>query len=266
MRELLPAGVFAMNVPASTLDQMFSATAIKVEITRFVDSSQPGFVELAFTDAVGRSHRFVEKIPVVTTTNFDETSTYPQPATIDCAIVARGVDAVGSSVITVDTSRPWDIASTSGQSTFVVRPEQLEGVANVSERDPRLVVEQNAQLRSERTPVRTHESEFKACFDGARINGWDAFHGQSAAVFGFPDFYGRNLNAWIDCLTYVREGDGMSRFQLGPEVPLVIEVTNSQVFRESLPEIFAAFIDCVAFVNQRQNEAGEKPAVQLLLL
>lgn len=128
---------------------MARETAIKVEITRFVDSSQPGFVELVFTDAMGRSHRFVEKIPVVTTNNLDETSTHPQPATIDCVIVARGVDRAGSDIITVDTSRPWDIASTSGESTFVVRPEQLDGDANVHERDRRLVVERDAQLRSE---------------------------------------------------------------------------------------------------------------------
>lgn len=245
---------------------MIRATAIKVEITRFVDSSQPGFVELAFTDAVGRSHRFVEKIPVVTADNLDEASTYPQPATIDCVIVAEGIDDAGSRIITVDTSRRWDIASTSGESTFVVRSEQLEGVANRQERAPRLVVEKGTPLRSEQTQVRTDELELKVHFDGAHINGWDAFHDQSAAAFGFPDFYGRNLNAWVDCLTYIREGDGMSRFKLGPEAPLVIEIANSQAFGESVPEIFAAFIECVAFVNLRQKEAGEKPAVQLLFL
>ena len=245
---------------------MWRTTAIKVEITSFVDSRQPGFVELAFTDAVGRSHRFVEKIPVVTTDNLDETSTYPQPATIDCVIVAQGVDDDGSRIITVDTSRPWDIASTSGESTFVVRPAQLEGVANGHEGHPRLVVEQSAQLCSEQTQAGTHESELKVHFDGACISGWETFHNQSVVVFGFPDFYGRNLNAWIDCLTYVREGDGMSRFKLAPQAPLVIEVANSQAFREAVPEIFAAFIDCVAFVNRRQKEAGEKPAVQILLL
>lgn len=245
---------------------MCRATAIKAQITRFVDSSQPGFGELAFTDAVGRSHRFVEKIPVVTTDRLDETSTYPQPATIDCVIVAEGIDDAGSRIVTVDTSRPWHITSTSGESTFVVRPEQLEGVANRQERDTRPVVDQSAQLRSEQTQVTTDESELKVHFDGAQIDGWDAFHDQSAAVFGFPDFYGRNLDAWIDCLTYIREGDGMSRFQLGSDAPLVIEVTNSRAFRESVPEIFAAFIECVAFVNHRHKEAGEKPAVQLLLL
>lgn len=100
-------------------------SAIKVQITRFVDSGQPGFVELAFTDAMGRTHQFIEKVPVVTTDDLDASSTYPRPAAIDCMVVAEGMDDRGVSVITVDTSHPWDIASTTGESTFVVRPEQL---------------------------------------------------------------------------------------------------------------------------------------------
>lgn len=63
-----------------------------------------------------------------------------------------------------------------------------------------------------------------ARLNGDAIEDWDGFHDQCAAVFGFPDFYGRNMNAWIDCLTYVRNGDGMSRYVLGPEEPLIIEV------------------------------------------
>ena len=40
----------------------------------------------------------------------------------------------------------------------------------------------------------------------ARLNGelftdWESFHTVSAEVFGFPEFYGRNMNAWIDCLS-----------------------------------------------------------------
>lgn len=234
---------------------MLRAAAIKADITRLADSSQPGFVELVFTDALGRLHRFVEKIPVVTTDSLDETSSYPRPSTIECVIVAHGVDGIGGRIITVDTSEPWHIASTSGESTFVVRPEQLECIADG----------QRAQLPSEQLEARLSEPQLKVHLDGAQITSWDAFHDQSSAVFGFPDFYGRNLNAWIDCLTYVREGDGMSRFKL-PEASLVIEVANSREFRECAPEIFAAFMDCVAFVNQCQREAGEEPALQLLLL
>jgi hypothetical protein len=57
-------------------------------------------------------------------------------------------------------------------------------------------------------------------------------------VFGFPSFYDRNMDAWIDCLTYVRDGDGMSPFALGPTEPLVIEVLNTDAFKQHAPEIF----------------------------
>jgi hypothetical protein len=72
--------------------------------------------------------------------------------------------------------------------------------------------------------------------DGAKMRHWDAFHDECAAAFGFPAFYGRNMNAWIDCLTYVREGDGMSRFELGPDEPLVIEVLGTAEFNRGPPK------------------------------
>ena len=37
--------------------------------------------------------------------------------------------------------------------------------------------------------------------DGDRIVDWDTFHNVFTEAFGFPGFYGRNMNAWIDCLT-----------------------------------------------------------------
>ena len=47
--------------------------------------------------------------------------------------------------------------------------------------------------------------------DTARIRDWDSFHGVFAEAFGFPDFYGRNMDAWIDCLTYLDDpAAGMS--------------------------------------------------------
>ena len=98
---------------------------------------------------------------------------------------------------------------------------------------------------------------------GAAIRDWDAFHDQSAAVFDFRAFYGRNVDAWIDCLTYVRDGDGMSRFALGPSEALVIEVLDSETFKAQAAAIFDAFVESVAFVNQRQAAAGEISALQI---
>ncbi len=37
------------------------------------------------------------------------------------------------------------------------------------------------------------------------ITDWETFHAECARVFGFPQFYGRNMNAWIDCLSYLHD-------------------------------------------------------------
>ena len=59
------------------------------------------------------------------------------------------------------------------------------------------------------------------------------------------------MNAWIDCLTYVREDDGMSRFQLAEDEMLQIEVSDTKEFNSRLPEVFDAFVECSASVNTR---------------
>ena len=50
-----------------------------------------------------------------------------------------------------------------------------------------------------------------------QITDWASFHQVCKEAFGFPDFYGANMNAWIDCLTYLTEGDGMTRFVLSED-------------------------------------------------
>ena len=90
--------------------------------------------------------------------------------------------------------------------------------------------------------------------DTEEICDWNSFHSKCKEVFGFPDFSGMNMDAWIDCLTYVREGDGMSRFHLSENEMLNVEVTNLNRFKKRVPEIFYALVECSAFVNSRYNE------------
>lgn len=84
-------------------------------------------------------------------------------------------------------------------------------------------------------------------------------------AFGFPDFYGGNMDAWIDCLSGLRDDDGMSSFVLGRDDVLQIEVSHSDFLREKTPGILAALEDCVAEVNERYAEHGEKPVLALVL-
>jgi hypothetical protein len=101
--------------------------------------------------------------------------------------------------------------------------------------------------------------------DGERITTWDGFHSESHAAFGFPDYYGRNMDAWIDSLSTLREDDGMSKFRLGPEETLQIELVNSDVLRKKAPDIHGALKEYVSIVNQLYIENGEEPALALVL-
>ena len=91
----------------------------------------------------------------------------------------------------------------------------------------------------------------------ASIKDWDSFHTESTKAFGFPAFYGRNLNAWIDCLTYLTEGDGMSCFTLGPAEVLSIVLADYERFAATQPAICRALRESVAAVNQRYVAAGD---------
>lgn len=102
--------------------------------------------------------------------------------------------------------------------------------------------------------------------DTSRISDWNSFHTTCRETFGFPDFYGMNMNAWIDCLTYLDEGDGMSRFHLAASETLSIEVTGTKSFNSRVPEIFDALVECSAFVNQRYLAAGKSPLLSLVFL
>jgi hypothetical protein len=59
-------------------------TSVAVEITRYVDMSFPGWVELVLHDARGAVWTFVEKVPVVSAEGIDESSSFPRAGAIAC--------------------------------------------------------------------------------------------------------------------------------------------------------------------------------------
>ena len=97
--------------------------------------------------------------------------------------------------------------------------------------------------------------------DGGTIQNWDDFHDQCTDRFGFPDFYGRNMDAWIDCLTSLdAPDDGMTTIHVEPGEVLVLEIDNARELKQSCPDVFAAIVECAAFVNDRRVKR-ERPAV-----
>ena len=96
--------------------------------------------------------------------------------------------------------------------------------------------------------------------DAKHIVDAQSFHTVFANAFGFPDFYGRNMNAWIDCMTYLDDPDAsLSKVRVtnGDVLSLVIE--NAAEFKARCPKEFSALLECSAFVNWRRIEQGGSP-------
>ena len=96
------------------------------------------------------------------------------------------------------------------------------------------------------------------------IHDWDSFHTVFARVFGFPDFYGRNMDAWIDCMSSIdTPEDGLSKIHSCEEAGLLLDLGECTEFATRCPEQYEAILYCTAFVNYRRIEAGEGPLLTL---
>ena len=97
--------------------------------------------------------------------------------------------------------------------------------------------------------------------DARRITSWSAFHDVFAKEFGFPKFYGRNMDAWIDCMSDLADpGTGMTKVTGKPPVPVILCIDHIE---EMPSDIYQSLIECAAFVNWREMEVGN-PAVLIL--
>ena len=99
--------------------------AVRVEITRYTNDAQPGWVECRLTDASGTEWLFEEKVPVVSADDLDAQSDYPQPGIIACRLIKRWRDQNDRELVTIDTDEPWGVESSDGSTRFDVTPDQL---------------------------------------------------------------------------------------------------------------------------------------------
>ena len=90
--------------------------------------------------------------------------------------------------------------------------------------------------------------------DASEIFDWESFHDVFSEALGFPAYYGRNRDAWIDCVDSHERADG---------AVLTLLIAHCRVFRDRCPEQYAALVECSAFVNWRRAVAGEPAVVAL---
>jgi len=104
-----------------------------------------------------------------------------------------------------------------------------------------------------------------AVLNGAAMTDFPTFHAACRDAFGFPDTYGNTMDAWVDCLSYLRDADSMSKFHLKPNEVLDIVIDNAAAMREQVPDILEEISYCIAGINERYEDYGEKPALKLTL-
>jgi len=101
--------------------------------------------------------------------------------------------------------------------------------------------------------------------DGAAIAGWDDFHTLCSAACGFPASYAGTMDAWVDCMSYLRDDDNMTRFHLKPDEVLEIVIEHADALKSAAPELLEEVSFCVGGINERYDDYGEKPALKLVL-
>jgi hypothetical protein len=100
--------------------------------------------------------------------------------------------------------------------------------------------------------------------DTRRITDRMSFHDVFAQELGFPDFYGRNMNAWIDCMTCLDDpGAGMTKVHAKPGGVVTLLLDHVQDFGARCPELLQAIEQNTAFVNWRRCEMGQAAVLAL---
>ncbi len=104
-----------------------------------------------------------------------------------------------------------------------------------------------------------------AILNGKAITDEASFHAQCVPAFGFPEFYGNSMDAWVDCLSYLRDDDNMSKFRLKPNEVLEIVLQDAESLQTQAPDLLEEVTFCVAGINERYEDYGEQPALKLTL-
>jgi len=79
------------------------------------------------------------------------------------------------------------------------------------------------------------------------VETWDNFHDIFYEKFNFPNYYGRNMDAWIDCMN-----------DLTDDI-VVLDLKKYSNYSDYKNEFILAVLESAAFVNYRRVESGEKP-------
>jgi len=99
--------------------------------------------------------------------------------------------------------------------------------------------------------------------DARQIRDWDSFHDFFAETLGFPDFYGRNMNAWIDCMENLEGDDVMTSVRIPKGGVLTLHFDHMADLADRCPDIYSGIVECSAFVNFSRIDMEREPVLAL---
>ncbi|MEL6312233.1 MAG: barstar family protein [Planctomycetota bacterium] len=99
----------------------------------------------------------------------------------------------------------------------------------------------------------------RVTIDCSRIRDRRSFHDVFAEALGFPEFYGRNMDAWIDCVSDLDQGSGLTNVRLSVGETLLLELRGASGFHARMPELSRLLLECVAIVNGRSGDDAGVP-------
>jgi RNAse (barnase) inhibitor barstar len=100
--------------------------------------------------------------------------------------------------------------------------------------------------------------------NGATIVNWPSFHDEFSRAFRFFEGYGRNRDAWIDCMTDLHGPKALSGLRLPTGESIEIVLNDSATVAKSHPEIFAELLRLVRYANNLYAEAQKDVRITLI--
>lgn len=107
----------------------------------------------------------------------------------------------------------------------------------------------------------------KVIIDFIKITDLETFHAAFNETMGFPQFNGNNLDGWIDCMSSIDNLDaGLSSVTISPNESLEMIIIGTEIALKNCPEVFNAFLEGTASVNQGFLKKRSKTILKIIFV
>lgn len=97
------------------------------------------------------------------------------------------------------------------------------------------------------------------------IHDAQSFHEICKTAFGFPEIYGKNFDAMLDCFISALDEERMTNISLSDGRGIEIEILDFKDFAERLPEVCSQFLKLIAEVNLACRKDNRFEQIHLIL-